>query len=78
MPLGFALGLGVFVFNLPMGYIRAGAPRWSRVWARTLYIPICLDIALRWALGSGYALLPYLAAGTLGGQLLGAWVRRRA
>jgi hypothetical protein len=68
--------------NLPFGAWRLTTMRYSLLWFLAIHVPIPLLIVVRLAMGYGYALAPFLVAGAVAGQLLGArlygaWRTRR-
>lgn len=66
----------VFV-NLPFGYLRKGYPKFSRPWARCLYIPVTINILSRRLMGLTYKALPFVALGVVTGQCIGARIRTK-
>ena len=63
----------VLLLNLPFGYWRAGARRFSLPWFLAVHVPIPLTIGLRLVSGTGWhmATFPILIGTFLGGQFLG-------
>ncbi len=66
----------VVATNIPFGYLRRGYKRFSRPWARTLYIPIVINIVLRRFLGLAFKVIPFVVGAVIVGQLLGGAFRR--
>ncbi len=66
----------ITVINLPFGYIRSNSPKFSRKKGRCIYIPILISIALRKLLSLSYYLIPFMIAGTIAGQLIGARMKK--
>ena len=81
MSLNLALvALAVFLLNLPCGWWRQGAPRFSLSWILAVHLPLPFVIGLRWLGGIGFhwSTYPVLVAAYMAGQYLGArWRRRR-
>jgi len=72
----------VTLLNLPFGAWRVTTTRYSLLWFLAVHVPVPLAIVVRVAMGYGYALLPFLVAGAVAGQILGArlfaaWRARR-
>lgn len=79
-----AINQNIFVFlslilagNIPVGFYRKRFDRFSRPWARCIYIPILVNIILRRFLGLGYAIIPVSIFAILLGQSIGARIGRR-
>ena len=74
----------VFLVNLPFGYWRAGAVKFSRPWFLAVHLPVPLVIALRLVSGLGFQLatFPVMVGAFFAGQLVGGrlrgWRRARA
>ena len=68
----------VLALNLPFGYWRAGARRFSTTWFLAVHLPVPLAIGVRLASGMGWRLatLPLFVASFFAGQLLGGKLRR--
>ena len=74
------LMLAVFLINLPFGYWRHRATRFSRQWMMAIHIPVPFVFLLRILSGFGWKVVPLLmfsfaagqfAGGKLGEQMLG-------
>ncbi len=65
----------VVATNVPFGYLRRGYKRFSRPWARTLYIPILINIVLRRFFGLAFKVLPFVVGAVIVGQLIGGAFR---
>ena len=67
------------VVNLPFGYWRAGARKFSGAWFVAIHLPIILTVGTRLLLGMHFRLvtLPLYALAFVSGQSLGALARRR-
>jgi hypothetical protein len=68
----------VLALNLPFGYWRAGAPKFTRAWFLAVHIPVPLVIALRVASGLGwrFSTFPVMVGAFFAGQLVGGSLRR--
>ena len=68
----------VLVLNLPFGYWRAGAPRFSRPWLVAVHAPVPLVVGLRFASGLGWQLstFPVMVGAFFAGQYLGGTLLR--
>ena len=62
----------VLIGNIPIGFYRKKFVRFSRPWARCIYIPILVNIILRRFFGLGYDIIPFTILVVLAGQFLGA------
>lgn len=70
--LGFAL-----LSNIPLGYLREGARRFSLRWFVFIHLSIPFIIALRVVNGVSWRVIPLTLALALAGQWLGGRARRR-
>ena len=63
----------VLLINLPFGYWRANADKFSRQWFLAVHIPVPIVIALRIASGLGFhlATFPIMIGAFFFGQLIG-------
>ena len=72
---------GTFLVNLPFGYWRGGARKFTAKWLTAIHAPVPLVVAMRLAAGVRWQLvnLPVLLGAYFLGQLVGtqarAWVR---
>ena len=73
------VAFAVFLVNLPFGYWRAQAPRFSRQWMLAIHLPVPAVIALRIFSGLGWQLIsfPVLIGAFLLGQFCGSRLNRR-
>lgn len=77
-PLGIALLLAIaFLVNLPLGWLRQGAPRYSWRWFLYIHLSIPLIVALRLALDFGWRIVPLTLLCAVAGQFLGGRLQRR-
>ncbi len=65
------------VVNIPFGILRSSAPRFSRKWGRSVYIPILLSILMRKLAMVSYAFIPVFLVATVTGQILGVRIKRK-
>ncbi|MDH3973704.1 MAG: hypothetical protein OEV42_05440 [Deltaproteobacteria bacterium] len=63
--------LYTFFIHISFGLIGGRYERYSKPWARCLYIPIVITIILRRVVGLGYWSVPYFIVVALAGQVLG-------
>ena len=74
----------VALLNLPFGYWRANADKFSRQWFLAVHLPVPFVIAIRLLSGLGFhlATLPITVGAFFIGQLIGGklnvWARNRA
>lgn len=68
------LTLITLILNLPFGYLRSTAKRFSLKWFLYIHIPIPFVILMRIWLGFGYKSIPVLFIGAMTGQLLGGYL----
>jgi hypothetical protein len=66
----------VLLLNLPFGYWRAGAKRFSLQWFLAVHVPVPLVIGLRLVSGIGWQLatFPVVIGAFFGGQFLGGFL----
>ncbi len=65
------LTLAALVLNLPFGYLRVKAKKFSVMWFLYIHLPIPFIFVLRTMAGFGYKFIPILVVGAVLGQLLG-------
>jgi hypothetical protein len=65
------VALAVFLINLPFGYWRAQAARFSRQWMLAIHLPVPAVIALRIFSGLGWQLISFPVL--IGAFFLGQW-----
>lgn len=61
----------ILAFNIPIGFYRKRFAKFSRPWARCIYIPILANIILRRLFGFSYAIIPVSIIALLAGQFIG-------
>jgi hypothetical protein len=66
-----SVALAVFLINLPFGYWRAHAARFSRQWMLAIHLPVPVVIALRVFSGLGWQLISFPVL--IGAFFLGQW-----
>ncbi|MBI5048490.1 MAG: hypothetical protein HZB54_06060 [Deltaproteobacteria bacterium] len=66
----------VLIGNIPIGFYRKRFPKFSRPWARCIYIPILANIVLRRFFGLGYGVIPFTILFVIAGQFIGSRVKR--
>jgi hypothetical protein len=73
------IALAVFLINLPFGYWRAQAARFSRQWMLAIHLPVPAVIALRIFSGLGWQLIsfPVLIGAFFLGQFCGGKLNRQ-
>lgn len=68
------LTLITLILNLPFGYLRSTAKKFCLRWFLYIHLPIPFVILMRIWMGFGYAAIPLLLIGAMGGQLLGGYL----
>jgi hypothetical protein len=71
------LMLIVFLINLPFGYLRSNAARFSKKWMMAVHIPVPFVFLLRIFSGLGLAAIPLLVLSDIAGQIAGGKLRKR-
>jgi hypothetical protein len=66
-----------FLINLPLGYYRKAAPRYSLRWFVYIHLSIPFIIAIRLAYGFGHCATPFTLACVVIGQVVGGKINRR-
>lgn len=67
----WSVAIAVFLINLPFGYWRAQAERFSRQWMLAIHLPVPAVIALRIFSGLGWQLISFPVL--IGAFFLGQW-----
>ncbi len=70
------LMLVVFLINLPFGYWRFNAARFSRQWMMAVHIPVPFVFLLRIFSGFGLSAIPLLMLSFAAGQFAGGKLRK--
>ena len=70
------LMLIVFLLNLPFGYLRSKAARFSRQWMMAVHIPVPFMFLLRILSGLNWTAIPLLVLSDVAGQLAGGKLRK--
>lgn len=68
----FAFLSVILAGNVPVGFYRKRFQRFSRPWARCIYIPILANIILRRFFNLGYDVIPFTILVVFAGQFIGA------
>lgn len=71
------LMLIVFMINLPFGYMRSKAARFSRQWMMAVHIPVPFVFLLRVFSGLNWTVIPLLVLSDIAGQLAGGKLGKR-
>ena len=61
----------VFLINLPFGYMRSKATRFSRQWMMAIHIPVPFVFLLRVFSGLNWTIIPILLLSDIAGQIVG-------
>ena len=69
------LMLVVFLINLPFGYLRSNATKFSKQWMMAVHIPVPVVFLLRFFSGLGLAYIPLLVLSDIAGQIAGGKLR---
>jgi hypothetical protein len=69
----------VFILNIPFGYWRAGARKFSLQWILAIHLPVPIVIAIRIFSGLGWHLItfPVIIGAFFSGQFVGARWRKK-
>jgi ABC-type methionine transport system permease subunit len=70
------LMLVVFLINIPFGYIRSNASRFSRQWMMAIHIPVPFVFILRIISGLNWTVIPLLVISDIAGQIAGGKLRK--
>jgi hypothetical protein len=72
------VAIAAALVNVPFGYWRAGARRYSHSWFIAVHAPVPIVVAMRLAAGIAWRLanVPLLMAAFFSGQLVGGALRR--
>ena len=65
----------ILVGNIPVGFYKKKFTRFSRPWARCIYIPILVNIILRRFFGIGYGIIPFTILVLFAGQFIGSKIK---
>ncbi|TRZ90500.1 MAG: hypothetical protein D4R88_03595 [Methanosarcinales archaeon] len=81
-PLGIKMELNeliliVFLINLPFGYMRSKATRFSRQWMMAIHIPVPFVFLLRVFSGLNWTVIPLLVLSDIAGQMVGGKLKKR-
>jgi len=67
----------VFLINLPFGYIRGNAQKFSMKWIMAIHIPVPFVFLMRIFSGLNYTVIPLLVLSDIAGQIAGAKLRKQ-
>lgn len=65
----------IFATNIPVGMLRNKYPKFSRPWARCIYIPILANVILRRLIGLTFKSIPFILVALVAGQIIGSKLR---
>lgn len=68
--------LVVFLINLPFGYWRDSAGKFSKQWMMAVHIPVPFIFLLRILSGFGWKVIPLLILSDIAGQFAGGKLRK--
>ena len=71
------LMLVVFIINLPFGYMRSKAAKFSRQWMMAIHLPVPFVFLLRIFSGLNWTVIPLLVLSDVAGQLAGGKLGKR-
>ncbi len=71
------LMLIVFLLNLPFGYLRSNATKFSRQWMMAVHVPVPFVFVLRILSGLSWTAIPLLVLSDVAGQIAGGKLRKR-
>ncbi|MCE8423809.1 MAG: hypothetical protein J5U19_03875 [Candidatus Methanoperedens sp.] len=66
----------VFIINLPFGYMRSKATRFSKKWMMAIHLPVPFVLILRIASGLNWTVIPFLILSDIAGQFAGGKIKR--
>ncbi len=69
--------LVVFLINLPFGYLRSRAAKFSRQWMMAVHVPVPFVFMLRIFSGLNWTVIPLLVLSDVAGQIAGGKLRKR-
>jgi hypothetical protein len=67
----FLIMIFAFTLNLPFGYLRSRARKYSLKWFLYIHIPVPIVIAARILSGAGYKFIPLIIIAAVAGQFCG-------
>jgi len=70
------LMLIVFLINIPFGYVRSNAAKFSRKWMMAVHIPVPFVFILRIFSGFNWTVIPLLVLSDVAGQIAGGKLRK--
>lgn len=72
----FILVASAFIMNLPLGYLRQGAKKFSFNWFLYIHLSIPFIILIRVSMGISYWYIPLSLGSAVAGQLAGGRYRK--
>jgi hypothetical protein len=66
----------VFLINLPFGYMRSKAAKFSKNWMMAVHIPVPFVFLLRIFSGFNWTVIPLLVLSDIAGQIAGGKLRK--
>ncbi len=66
----------VFLINLPFGYMRSKADKFSKQWMMAVHIPVPFVFLLRVFSGLNWTAIPLLVLSDIAGQIAGGKLRK--
>lgn len=70
------LMLLVFLINIPFGYIRSDAAKFSKKWMMAIHIPVPFIFLIRIISGFNWTVVPLLILSDVAGQIAGGKLRK--
>ncbi len=67
----------VFLINLPFGYMRSKAAKFSRQWMMAIHVPVPFVFLLRVFSGLNWTVIPLLVLSDIAGQMVGGKLKKR-
>lgn len=71
----FELLLIVLLINIPFGYWRSRAVRFSRQWMMAIHLPVPLVFLLRILSGFSWTIIPFIMLSFASGQFIGGNIK---
>jgi len=72
----FILVVSAFIMNVPLGYLRQATRKFSFKWFLYIHLSIPFIILIRLSLGISYWYIPFSIGSAVGGQVIGARLRK--
>lgn len=74
----FEVAMFALALNIPFGHFRAPTKKFSIAWFAYIHLPIPAIFVFRKAAGLGYGAIPFIVAGAVAGQIIGARLNKKA